>query len=451
VQGSESVSKTAGAAALTALSQSRVAGANDRIGIALVGCGIRGPMVAALVQKAQGAEYRVMCDVYDQRAAAASKRLTGSQAETAHDFRKVLERKDIDAVHVATPDHWHAAITVLACQAGKDVYVEKPISRTIREGHAEVEATHKYNRIVMTGTQHRSEPHIAEAARIAQSGGIGDLYYVRVWNSGNSTPPVKPVPDSDPPDGLDWDFFVGPAPKTPFNRHRLNYRQYFDYASGYITDFGNHRIDSFYQITNCSWPVAVSATGRKYVTENFGDIYDVQNVIYEYPNLIMSYTADWTNMFGMGGGRTPGMNYYGMSGPYNRPHGFAFFGTKGALFVDRIGYEIYPEVDPQRGFAGRRGPEAVVKFRSERTHVQGADRTDLHALNWIECLRSRKKPFANIDVGHLATGTCLLGNVAAAVGRKLRWDGEKQDFIDDPEASRLLTREQRAPWNLIKV
>jgi hypothetical protein len=214
---------------------------------------------------------------------------------------------------------------------------------------------------------------------------------------------------------------------------------------------------------NCSWPVAISGSGRKFVKDNFGDIFDVLNVLYEYPNFVMTYTADWTNMFGMGGGRTPGMNYYGMSGPFNRPHAEAFFGTKGTLITDRLGYEVYPEMEvearalrsldgetPARG-ARRGGAQAEVKFRCERKQVQGADRTDLHALNWIECLRTRKQPFASIELGYLATGTCLLGNIAIQAGRKLRWDGKKEDFIGDAAASRLLTREQRAPWNLIKV
>ncbi len=464
MEGRESVRKAAGAAALTALSAGRILGANDRIGIALIGCGSRGPQVASLVQKAPGVEYRVMCDVYDDRAAQIKQRLTDGKAATAKDFRKVLEQKDIDAVHIATPEHWHAAMMVLACQAGKDIYLEKPVSRVFREGQAEVAAARKYKeRIIQIGTQHRSAPHYAEAAKIVQSGEIGDIYYVRIWNSSNGTPPVPPVPDSEPPAGLDWDFFVGPAPKAPFNQRRLSYRSWSDYASGYITDFGNHRIDSFYQIMNCSWPLTISGTGRRMIKENYGDIYDVQNVVYEYPGFVMTYTADWTNSFGMGGGRTPGMNYYGMSGPYNRPHAEAFFGTKGTLITDRIGYEIYPEVDPaprvpldaasaEGGRGGRRGgAQAEVKFRSERKQVQGADRTDLHALNWIESIRTRKQPFASMELGHLATGTCLLGNVACMAGRKLRFDPKKEDFVGDAEASRLLTRPQRAPWNLIKV
>ncbi|MCC7175241.1 MAG: Gfo/Idh/MocA family oxidoreductase [Bryobacterales bacterium] len=448
------VRRAAGASALTALSASRIIGANDRIGIALIGCGGRGRLVASLVLKAPNVEYRVLCDVYEERTGQASQQLAGGKGQSARDFRKVLEQKDIDAVHVATPDHWHAAQVVLALQAGKDVYVEKPVSRTFREGQAIVAASRRYkDRIVMAGTQHRSAPHYAEAAKIVQSGEIGDVYYVRIWNSGNNTPPTPPVPDSTPPGGLDWDFYVGPAPYAPFNLHRLNYRQWYDYASGYITDYGNHRVDSFYQMMNCSWPLTISGSGRKFVKENFGDIYDVMNVVYEYPNFVMTYTADWTNSHGMGGGRTPGMSYYGMTGPFNRPHAEAFFGTKGTLITDRIGYEVYPEVDPSSTGRGARGAGAQpeVRFRSERKQVQGADRTDLHALNWIEAIRSRKQPFANIELGHLATGTCLLGNIAIQAGRKLRFDGKKQEIIGDPEATRLMTREQRTPWNLIKV
>ena len=272
----EFVRNTAGASALTALSASRIIGANNRIGLALVGCGGRGRLVGGFMQKAPDAEFRVMCDVWDERAANASKSMTEGRAATARDFRKVLEQKDIDAVLVATPDHWHAAVTVLACQAGKDAYVEKPISRTMREGRALVAAAKQYNRIVMSGTQHRSAPHYAEAAKIVQSGEIGDVHYVRIWNSGNNTPPAPPVPDSAPPAGLDWDFYVGPAPKAAFNQQRLDYRRWYDYASGYITDFGNHRVDSFYQIMNCSWPLTISASGRKFVKENYGDLYDTR-------------------------------------------------------------------------------------------------------------------------------------------------------------------------------
>jgi hypothetical protein len=178
----------------------------------------------------------------------------------------------------------------------------------------------------------------------------------------------------------------------------------------------------------------------------------------------MEYSCNWTNMYGRGGGRSEGLNYYGMSGPYNRPHGFAFFGTKGALYVDRIGYEIFPELGSE-GFVpgrppaqggvpkggGRRGTGGTATFRTERKMVQGADATALHGENFVKFLRSRQDPFPNAEVGHKATGTCLLGMLAWQTGRKLKWDGKKQDFIGDAEASRLLSRPMRAPYNLIKA
>ena len=457
---------TAGVTAWTALSASRVLGANDRIGLALIGCGGRGRGVARGVLGAGNVEYRVMCDVWDAPAQQASKELAGGKASTVRDFRKVLDNKEVDAVHIATPDHWHSIPAVLACQAGKDAFVEKPFSYTIREGQAIVAAARQYKRLVMVGTQHRSAPHIAEAARIAQSGEVGDIYYVRVWNSGQVAPNLAaPVPDSPTPADVDWDMYVGPSPMVSFNRQRLGstYRLFLDYNNGYITDYGNHRIDSVYQIMNMDWPLTVAAAGRKYCTGNGGDIPDVLHVTYEFPNFILEYSAVWTNMYGRGGGRSPGLNYYGMIGPYNRPHGMAFFGTKGALYVDRIGYEVFPEVEsgrldaaaapPAQGARGgaRRGAGGEVKFRTERKQVQGADATELHGQNFGKFLRSRQDPFPNAETGHKATATCLLGMVAWRTNRKLRWDGQKQDFIGDAEASKLLSRTMRKPWDLIKV
>jgi len=286
------------------------------------------------------------------------------------------------------------------------------------------------------------------------------------------------VPDSAPPADLDWDMYLGPAPKVPFNRQRLGstYRMFLDYNNGYITDYGNHRIDSVYQIMNMDWPLTVAAAGGKFCKQNGGDIPDVLHVTYEFPNFILEYSAVWTNMQGRGGGRSPGLNYYSMTGPYNRPHGMAFFGTKGALYVDRISYEVFPEVESGRaemmaamaeagargargeggarrgGGFGRRGAGGgEVKFRCERKQVQGADATVQHGQNFIKFLRSRQDPVPNAETGYKATSTCLLGMIAWKTGRKLKWDGKKQDFIGDAEASRLMARAMRKPWDLIKA
>jgi hypothetical protein len=205
----------------TAVSYSRVVGANERVNIGLVGCGGRGRQVAALMRQVPGAEYGAVCDVYEPNAREAQA-WAGTMASKFGDFRKLLEQKSVDAVHIATPDHWHAAITVLACQAGKDVYVEKPLAHNVREGRVMVEAARRSGRIVQTGTQHRSSPHYREVQRIIQSGELGEVRFVRVWNYSNITPNGIGKPLDEPvPEGLDWDFYLGPAPKVPFNRARF--------------------------------------------------------------------------------------------------------------------------------------------------------------------------------------------------------------------------------------
>src|SRR5690242_13285760 len=213
--------RATGAATLLAPAAQRALGANDRVVVGLIGCGGRGRYVAELMRESPGVEYAAAADVYLPNAEQA-RQWAGPKAQAYQDFRRLLDRKDIDAIHIATPDHWHAIITVLACQAGKDVYVEKPLAHNVREGRAMVQAARRYNRIVQAGTQHRSAPHFAEAARIVQSGALGRVHYVRVWNFLNMYPDgIGREPDSAPPAGLDWDLYLGPAPAAPFNRKRF--------------------------------------------------------------------------------------------------------------------------------------------------------------------------------------------------------------------------------------
>ena len=288
---------------LTALSASRALGANERVGLAVIGCGGRCNYVARFMLQAPGAEVRAVCDVFDERAEKTRQQLTGGKAPSFKDFRKVLELKEVDAVLVATPDHWHAIPTVLACQAGKDVYVEKPFSLTVREGRKMVEAAERHQRILMAGTQHRSSPHIAEAAALVQNGYIGDVHFVRSWNSRNLSPNRIPkLPDADPPAGLDWDFYLGPTPKVPFNPSRyFGYRQFSAFSGGYITDFGNHRIDTIHQIMRVTAPRTIAASGAKLLHQNAGDVPDLLQVTYEYPSFILDYVACCVNSHGLGG------------------------------------------------------------------------------------------------------------------------------------------------------
>jgi predicted dehydrogenase len=424
----------------TAVSAGRILGANDRVVVGLIGCGGRGRYVARLMREAPGVEFGAVCDVYEPNAARA-REWAGPGARAYKDFRHLLEQKDIDAVQISTPDHWHAIPTVLACQAGKDVYVEKPLAHNVKEGRAMVQAARRYKRIVQAGTQHRSASHFREAARIVQSGELGEVRYVRVWNYVNMYPNgIGREADSNPPEGLDWDFYLGPAPLVPYNRKRFlgTYRWFWDYAGGYITDFGTHRFDTVHQIMGLDAPRSVAASGGRFSLKDAGEVPDILQATYEYPGFILSYEACLISAHGLGG-RTPGMKYYNARGADDRPNGMAFYGTNGALFADRIGFEIYPDLKPG----------SSSEYRVERKQTNVSDATALHAANFVECVRSRKTPNGEIQHGHRAASVAHLGNIAMKAGKKLRWDAQKEDFLDAPEASRLLSRQARKPWDLI--
>jgi predicted dehydrogenase len=427
--------------AVTALAAQRgVLGANDRVVVGLVGCGGRGRYVAGLMREAPGVEYGAAADAYLPNAERASQ-WAGRNARAYQDFRRLLDRKDIDAIHIATPDHWHALITVLACQSGKDVYVEKPLTHNVREGRAMVSAARRYNRIVQAGTQHRSSPHFREVEQIVQSGALGNVNWVRAWNYANMFPQgIGHEPDSDPPAGLDWDLYLGPAPYVPFNRKRflVTYRWFWDYSGGYITDFGTHRLDTVHQVMGVSAPKTVAASGGRFNLRDDGEIPDVLQVTYEYPGFVLSYETCLLNGHGVGG-RTPGMKYYNANGAEDRPNGMAFYGTNGALFADRIGYEIYPE--PKR--------PGSTEQPLERKQMNTTDATRLHAANFIDCVRSRNKPAADVETGHRSTTVAHLGNIAFKTGKKLHWNAETEEFTDDGEASKLLARQARKPWDQI--
>jgi predicted dehydrogenase len=418
----------------TALSAERILGANERINIALIGCGLRGPAVARLMAAVPNVSYVAVCDVSDETISAAKAvDFVARDVQGYKDFRRILDRQDIHAIHVSTPDHWHAIPTILGCQAGKDVYVEKPLAHNVREGRLMIEAARQYKRIVQCGMQHRSAPHYREIEEIIQGGQLGDVHFVRVWNYGGASP-QRGYPDGDPPAGVDWDMYLGPAPKVPFNRQRFQrtFRRFYDYAGGYITDFGAHRLDSVHQVMHDDRPLTAHAVGGLYVRHGIEDTPDVIQVTYQYKNWTLSYEGIQLNNFGTGpripGGRVP----YNAKGALDRPHGEAFYGTKGTIFSDRVGYELFPADG------------------GEPRSVRGADRTDLHVANFIECMRSRKPPVADVEIGHKSSNVCHLGNISYRIGgRKIAWDPDREQIVGDAEASALLAREARKPWDLI--
>ncbi|HEY3444239.1 MAG TPA: Gfo/Idh/MocA family oxidoreductase [Paludibaculum sp.] len=434
---------------IAALSAANVMGANDRVRMGLIGCGGRGRYVSRLMKEAPGVEFVGVADVYETNANSA-REWAGGACEAYGDFRRLLDRKDIDAVLVATPDHWHAAATVLTCASGKDVYTEKPLSHNIREGRAMVQAARRYNRIAQAGMQHRSSPHFAEAAELVQSGKLGKVHFVRVWNYINMIPRgIGRSLDEPAPSGLNWDMYCGPAPLAPYNRKRFlsTYRWFWDYSGGYITDYGTHRLDTVHQIMGVDAPRTAVATGGRFALADAGEMPDVLTVTYEYPGFVMIYEGINVNGLGMGI-RTPGMRYYNARGPLDRPNGMAFYGTNGTLLADRVGYEVLPEMSAS-GWPPAASGEA--EFRMERRQMNTTDATGLHARSFIECVRSRKRPAADIEAGHRSTIIPHLGNISYKTGLKLKWDSVREDFDNQPEATKLLGRTQRKPWDLIAL
>jgi predicted dehydrogenase len=435
-------------AALSALASTRTHGANNRLRLALAGCGTRGNYVAGFMAQMPDVEFAGFADPYLPNAEESRGRLNPA-GDAVQDFRRLLDRKDIDAVVVATPDHWHASIAVLAARAGKDVFIEKPLSHNIREGQAMVRAARETGRILMAGLQHRSAPHFAECAQMVAAGALGDVRFVRIWNTINCTPlGIGHDADCAPPPGLDWDLYLGPAPRVPYNCKRFlaTFRWFFDYSGGYITDFGTHRFDTVHQIMNVAGPLSVNATGGRFSVNDAGDVPDVHQATYEYPGFVLSYEGLMMNGFGIPNSRP--RNCYNTRGPWDRPNGISFHGTRGTLFADRTGFEFYPEIDDGMWPIAVPAPQ---KFRGELKVRQGADATRIHAQRFPHILRTRElPPDISVLTGHRATVAPLLGNISYKTGEKLRWNPEKEVLEGASKASEaLLGREMRKPYNLI--
>ena len=411
---------------------SRIPGANDRIRVALIGCGGQGGGDLRAMLRIKNIECVGLCDVDDTQSAKMLKNV-GDQynqqpALVTRDFRKVLEQKDIDAVIIGTPDHWHALPTVMACQAGKDVYVEKPLSISIGEGRVMVDAARKYDRIVQMGTQQRSAAHYKEAIDYVKSGKLGKIRLVRAWAYQDWMGNIPVVPDSDPPSSVDYDFWLGPARKRPFNRNRFhfNFRWYFDYSGGLMTDWGAHMIDIANWGMGIKAPTSAMSVGGKYgYPDDAEETPDTQQVLWAFPDFSMV----WEHATAIG------------RGPEARDHGVAFHGNDGMLVIDRGGWEVYAET-------ARTGRKTTYKQIGLPRQGGSADFHFEHVKNFVDCVRSRQRPNSDVEIGHNSMIACHLGNIAFRLGRQVKWDVEKEQIIGDKEAQRYVMREYRAPWKL---
>ncbi|MFO0928329.1 MAG: Gfo/Idh/MocA family oxidoreductase [Gemmataceae bacterium] len=399
---------------------------NDVVRIGLIGCGGRGRDVMRNFLRLPDARLVAVCDVHAGRMTQARQIAGGEAVRPYRDYRDLLANKDVDAVIVATAGHWHVLPTIHACQAGKDVYVEKPLGTSIGEGRAAVRAARKYNRVVQIGTQQRSWEHYQRAVEVIQSGRLGDISEVKVWDNENHAPGYGAPPDDKPPAELDWDFWLGPAPKRPFNKNRFGHSYwFFDYGGGWPLDWAVHHYDIVQWALKVKYPVAAVALGGRIGLDpakddrewpdTFGGVLEYGPGPLAKRGFLLTYTF---RSAGRGGVRN---------------HGKEFFGTEASLILDRSGYTITHEQQK-----GRPTPPA-------ETFV---GRDENHAEVFVRHVKARTRPLADVEEGHYASNPGHLLNIAWRLGRKIRWDGEKERVLGDDEANALVTRTYRAPWKL---
>ncbi len=417
--------KTAGAAALTTnIFTGNLKGANDRISAAFIGMGRMGHGNLDAAMKQESLAVAAVCDVYQpnlDKAVAAAK----GQARAVKDFREILADKSIDVVCVSTPDHWHAYMTVEACKAGKDVYVEKPICCVVDEGVKMVQAARKHKRVVQAGTMQRSGVHFQQACEIVRSGQLGKVTIVHTLNVGLAPKAgIGKPPDSDPPPDLDWDMWLGPAPKRPFNKNRFgidpkafsHFRWFWDYAGGMMTDWGIHWLDIVQMAFGEACPKSIAALGGNLWLDDNRETPDLIHVTYEYPGFLATYENRNSSSLTLG----------------QYQSGIYFHGTEGTMFLDRRLYHIFPE----KGSALK---EVIVKASNNTNNA--------HWENFLKCVRTREKPASDIENCYRSTSTCLLGNVAYRSKLRIDWDVDRTS-VAQSEARKYLSREYRKPWKL---
>lgn len=412
-------------------SNNRVA-PSDQINIGLIGCRGRGFDVLTRHLARDGVNCVGICDVDERqvnRRVAEVKIEYNQHPKKFSDYRQLLENPDLDAVIIGTPDHWHCLPTVHACQAGKEVYVEKPMANTIEECRLMEEATHKYNRVVQVGQQQRSSKVWQTAMDYIKSGKMGQLRKVNFWANFNYGVGNRRQPDQPVPKGVDYDFWLGPAPHRPFNpNHYTGWRMFWDFGGGLMSDWGVHLIDmGLWAKDIITPPKEVMGYGENLAFEEFAhETFDTQTVIYPMEDYVMT----WQHTAGI------------QSGPYDMRYGVEFVGDHGIIVADRGGWQLKPE---NTGNLREQAPDPKVV-------EMDINSTSLHAKNFLDCIKSREKPVCPPEIGGNVARYAHMGNIVARTNAgKLEWDAKKNKFANNREANGLVTPEYRKPWDLPKV
>ena len=434
--------KLSAAGVAAALTARRAYGANERVRLGFIGLGNRGDQVldAFLVHK--DCEVVAVCDLWQPYLDFAAKK-AGTSPKMHKDYHEVLDRKDVDAVVICTPDHWHALQMIQACDAKKDVYVEKPLSLCVAEGRAMVEAARRNKVVTQVGLMRRSDPFCREAAELIRKGGIGHVVAARAFHVQNESPKgIGNPPNEDPPAGFNWDAWLGPAPKVPYNKNRTFYRfrWFYDYSGGQLTNFGVHYLDMIHWALGQSAPLAVAALGGKYAIKDNREIPDTLEAVWTYPgNTLVTFTQINTNAAAMSQPRAE----------------IVFHGTLGTLYLTGGGYEVVPDQLPAVEFPARTPVDRAAErsWREGRKaeieaakKTGGKDGTPLHARNFLDCVKSRQTCNCDVEVGHRDTTAALIGNVAHKTKSCLEWDAAKERFTNNEAANKHLRYEYRAPY-----
>jgi predicted dehydrogenase len=388
---------------MTAVSYARVLGANDRVNLGLIGAGDRGNHVMSLFQNRSEVHVAAICDVYGQRLEATRQKATGSTGFS--DYRKLLETSPLDAVLIATPDHWHSTIAIDALNAGKDVYCEKPLTRTIEEGPRIVKAARENNRVCQVGMQQRSAKHYREAKeKYFDSGALGAITLARTWWYGNGFHLRKaPATLRKKPQDLDWDRFLGPIKWRDYDPQQFyNWRAYLDYGGGQVTDLFTHWIDVVHMFMDRDIPSAASAAGGVYHYRDGRTAPDTINVLLEYAGQD-PFTATFEATL------VPGI----------KGEAIEMCGSEGRLWIDRSRYEFYP--------AGAKEPSEVVK--AEKLEGISDSLTQDHVDNFLECLKSRQRPHGDVLIGHRSAQASHLGNIAYEQRRRISFDSVREEIL----------------------
>ena len=410
---------------LLASAPARVRGANDRIRAGFVGIANRGGQLLDAAIPNKDLDIVALCDVFAPQLDKWGAKLP--DAKRYADYRKLLDQKDMDAVFIATPDHWHAIIAIAALDAGKDVYCEKPLSLTIHEGRKIVEAARRNNRVCQVGLQRRSSPMYGEIRKLVQADTLGKVTVARAYRITNMSPNgIGIAPDSDTPPGLDWDMWLGPAPKRTFNANIAPYKfRWWKTYSSQVANWGVHYFDIIRHILGESAPLSVSAHGGKFAVNDSRDIPDTMEVTFEFAS-----------------GRLLVFGQYEASGvPALKRGELELRGTLGALYSDDKGYEIVPERGGQF-----QSPEARMKPVMMEANDGNLDR--LHVRNFLDCVKSRATPNADVEEGHRSTTFAHLANIALATKSRIEWDAREERIVNNSAANNLLQYKYRAPWKL---